>query len=123
MMDIWQFIVTALAAWRLAHLLVHEDGPFSVFARLRARAGLHQVVVDLPDGTTQIGWSATNTLAEGLMCLWCVSLWTAGGLLLVYLIPGTVHQVWYFATAWLAISALALGYHEGIARLRGTSGL
>ena len=34
------FIILALAAWRLAYMLVEEDGPGAVFSRLRYRAGV-----------------------------------------------------------------------------------
>jgi hypothetical protein len=33
------FVLTALAAWRLTHLLAYEDGPADAVARLRERLG------------------------------------------------------------------------------------
>jgi hypothetical protein len=32
--------VSILACWRVSHLVAHEDGPFDVVLRVRARAGL-----------------------------------------------------------------------------------
>ena len=56
----WRLLVAALATWRLAHLLVVEDGPFDLAARLRAR--LH---------------GGPFGLGRVLDCLHCTSLWLA----------------------------------------------
>ena len=32
-------VVSILACWRVSHLVAHEDGPFDVVLRVRARAG------------------------------------------------------------------------------------
>jgi hypothetical protein len=53
----------ALAAWRLTHLLVAEDGPFDIVVRLRRAAG---------DGF----WGAV------MDCFYCASLWVAAPLAL-----------------------------------------
>lgn len=56
-------MIVALAGWRLAHLLVEEDGPFSMFDRLRAGAGVGK------EG--EVGF-----FAGLLSCVWCASFWT-----------------------------------------------
>jgi len=56
-----RFVVAALAAWRVAHLLAYEDGPFAVVARLRAAAGRFGSLLD---------------------CFQCLSLWVAAPLAL-----------------------------------------
>ena len=56
-----EFLIGTLAAWRIAALLTREDGPFGVFARLRARAGSGEV-------------------GRGLQCLYCTSVWSAAPL-------------------------------------------
>jgi len=53
-----EFIVAGLATWRLAHLLAHEDGPFDLILRLRARAG-------------ESHWGRL------MDCPYCLSLWFA----------------------------------------------
>ncbi len=71
-----ELFVMALAAWRLAHLLVHEDGPGAIFARLRYWAGVRYVVrrgEQKPESLRV----AQGPLAEGLTCVWCVSVWAA----------------------------------------------
>ncbi|KKM96616.1 hypothetical protein LCGC14_1176320 [marine sediment metagenome] len=64
MTSVGEVIIIGLAAWRLASLLVFEDGPFAVFARLRQRVGL--------DDEGEIG-----RVAELLSCIWCTGFWMA----------------------------------------------
>lgn len=75
-------LILALASWRLASLLVQEAGPLDVFARFRAH----------------------STLAGLLDCVWCASVWTAAGMLLLWWIGG-IAQVFVYA---LAVSAAGL---------------
>ena len=105
-------IENCLAAWRLAHLLVEEDGPCAVFARLRYAAGL-RVVVTKGENGPQPARVAANTLAEGLTCIWCVSMWTAGLLVL-----GERFRSVRSLRRVLAVSAGACALQEGIAWLR-----
>lgn len=111
------FVLTALAAWRLASMLVNEDGPGAMFARLRRWAGINYVVRMGPDGQPDSMRVAQGALAEGLTCVWCVSVWTAGLFVLLSLIPyanvvvGVLRDV-------LAVSAAAILLHEGLERLR-----
>lgn len=116
-MSALEFGILALAAWRLAYMLVREDGPFAMFARLRRRAGLTQIIVNGPNGP-DVAWSASNTLAEGLQCVWCVSVWTATLLYGSTLLPHAYRIVWVLIYV-LAISAAAIAMHQIIERLRG----
>lgn len=52
------FVVCLLAVWRIAHLLVLEDGPFHGVVRLRAALGDSQ-------------------LGQAMDCFYCASLWIA----------------------------------------------
>lgn len=73
-----QIVIIGLAAWRLAYMLVKEDGPFEVFVRLRKRAERLKL----------------------LECVYCVTVWLAiGG----YLIRDTAQPV----LTVLAIAAVA----------------
>lgn len=65
----FDFFVLALATWRLASLLSREDGPFYLFARARHWAGVRY--------NEQSQMISTNHLAEGVLCLWCNSVWFA----------------------------------------------
>ena len=103
-----RLVVLALAAWRLASMLVDEDGPGGVFVRLRQAAGLKQAPVKTPAGWT-MAQTVSGPLAEALTCVWCLSVWTAAALNLRPL-------------AWLrfplAGSALAILLHEVLQWLR-----
>lgn len=72
----FDWFYNVLAAWRLAHLIVHEDGPWDVFVRLRYLAGVRWIVQQGASGPEPLR-VATTSLARGLTCLWCVSVWTA----------------------------------------------
>jgi hypothetical protein len=110
-------ITTILASWRLANLLVNEDGPFAVFARLRYAAGIRPLPVmsmeEMGGGELQARTFAMNTLAEGLTCVWCVSVWTAALFLLAAKVPGCA-----IVRRILAVSAGAILVHETIDRLQ-----
>jgi hypothetical protein len=54
----FRFLLAALATWRLAFLLVREDGPWRVFARLRNRAG-------------------NGFLSQLLGCVKCAGMWVS----------------------------------------------
>jgi hypothetical protein len=50
--------VGVLATWRVTHLIVEEDGPWDIVARLRRRAG-------------------AGVLGQLMDCFYCASLWVA----------------------------------------------
>lgn len=53
---IWRFVLSALAVWRMTHLLAEEDGPWDLVAGVRAALG---------DGF----WGRL------MDCFYCLSLW------------------------------------------------
>jgi hypothetical protein len=77
------FVLATLAVWRVAHLLVHEDGPKGLIAQLRTLAA-----------GTEIG--------RALDCVGCMSLWLA--------LPASVwvsRRLSEFLPTWLALSGAA----------------
>jgi len=91
-----EIIVLGLATWRLASLLSREDGPWAVFSRFRGFLGVEHDDHGNPRGT--------NTLAEGVLCLWCCSVWI--GLLL-----GALYYLWrdsWWLSLPFALSAAAI---------------
>ena len=114
----WDFAITSLAAWRLASLLVNEDGPGSAFARLRHAAGVRAVVVQGPGGKPESLKTAATPLAEALTCVWCTSVWTAGILLAAGRLPGRAGSAGRAVTVLLAASTGAIMAHEAIERCR-----
>lgn len=81
------WLLSALATWRLSSLLVNEDGPAHVFKRLRVWAELH-----------------SGFLADLLACVWCCSVWVAA---IMPFMPRPVRQ-------WLALSAAAILIEEAL---------
>lgn len=116
-MQLLDFVILCLAAWRLAHLLVKEDGPWQMFARLRKAAGVQSVPAITAQGV-QTGYLAENALAEGLLCVWCVSVWCAAFLVLGGLLP-IIGMFFTWLTRILAVSAGAILVQETLTRLRG----
>lgn len=80
-----------LAAWRLAAMLVYEEGPGNIFGRFRAHVGIPE------SGEIRDGF-----LPALLSCIWCTSVWTAALMVaLVYVGLAIVPEV-------LAAAAVAL---------------
>ncbi len=61
------FLIVALAVWRISSLLVNEEGPFGIFEKLRYLVG-----VRYDEHSERIG---TNVIAEVLTCVWCISIY------------------------------------------------
>lgn len=72
------FVLLGLGVWRLTSLLVEEDGPWDIFARLRHRVGVRYNENSKPFGK--------NVVAEGLTCMWCASIWIGAVFSLLYLL-------------------------------------
>lgn len=94
------FLILILATWRLASLLVVEDGPFDMFLLFRLKAGILYDQNGEPFGTS---W-----FSDGLACLWCVSVW-------VGLVTGIAYWLWP-DVKWVllpfALSSGAIVVHE-----------
>ena len=85
--SLWfRFVVAALATWRLTHLVVLEDGPFDVIARVRGALGRAGRVLD---------------------CFYCTSIWIAAPLALFV----TTRPVAWLCV-WPALSGLACIVHR-----------
>lgn len=65
-------IESALATWRLTHMLMFERGPFEVFTKVRELSGIeHEPVQGFP-----ISY-AENEVAKAFSCFLCLSVWVA----------------------------------------------
>lgn len=72
-----EFLLLALATWRISSLLVHEAGPGHIFVRIRSMAGVKYS----PDTFQQF---APTMLAEVFLCVWCMSIYIGTGWALFY---------------------------------------
>lgn len=70
------YLILALATWRLTSLLWTEDGPYEVFARLRQRIGVYY-----DDESKRQG---KNEIAKAFNCPDCLSVWVGSAVVLVY---------------------------------------
>lgn len=95
-MSILGFLALALFSWRLAYMLVKEDGPGNVFGYLRRIIGVREKLPGEANGRAT--FYGLNPVADALTCVYCTSVWTAAlgwGLLqtpaapLVYILAGS----------------------------------
>lgn len=91
MNDALLFVVFSLAVWRVARIIVAEDGPFDVLARLRERTGV----------VKQRTW-----IARGLMCVACISFWL--GLIVAIVVFGLSIESIAYGLALSAVSVILL---------------
>jgi hypothetical protein len=88
-----EFVVGALAVWRVTHLLQAEDGPFELVTRLRRSVG-------------------SGGLGELLDCFYCLSLWISAPLAL------WMDTQWRERVLlWLSLSAAAILLNRAVEAL------
>ena len=102
-----ELILLGLATWRITSLLCNEDGPFGIFRKLREKLG----IVHYDDG--QAMEYPNNFFGELFGCVWCLSVWVAGGLLLAYIFLPTLAI--YFSI-WLSLSTISIMVNDGLLR-------
>jgi len=105
--DVFTFAVLALAVFRLTRILIVDDGPFDVFLKIRAWAGVSR---DNGVTVTTKAWMWAGLLS----CHWCLSVWVAfpAALLWQGISPGAL-------AAWLALAGASSIIEEIVRRLRG----
>jgi hypothetical protein len=96
----FEFLLFALATWRVAYMLVGEDGPWLIFRRLRESTG----ITHDQDGAVLI--VPERTLPMLLSCVWCTSVWVSAGWTILWLLLPTPAVL---LATWLALSTLAIG--------------
>jgi hypothetical protein len=93
------FIMYALAVWRVSNILVNEEGPFQLASKLRQASGIEYS----KDTATSVAvsWPDWNPLH----CVLCTSVWVA---VIIRAIP-SIHPV--FAAS--AVAAFLEGWKNG----------
>jgi len=74
-----ELVIFGLATWRIASLLVQEDGPFYMFYRLREKVGIGH------DENRKVFMIPDRFFAQVLSCVWCSSIWVGFGWLAFWL--------------------------------------
>lgn len=97
-----QFLILALATWRLASLFANEKGPMQIFERFRLWVGVYW------DGS---GKTARTNFGRGLICVWCSSVWIAFVLAILFaLAPGQLILI----LSGLALSTVCVLIEEAL---------
>ena len=89
---ILKLILLPLATWRLYRLFATDTGWHRIFRRIRIKLGVHYAWHE--DGTPDYEhWTTPDgSIAEGLTCCWCASLWWGGLLtLLILFAPSLIY--------------------------------
>lgn len=96
-MIVW-LVLTAFGTYRIARMLVEEDGPFDVFGRFRARY------------TDDKRW-----FDRGIHCSLCVGFWVAGTLTFYLAIVDVVSWL-LWPVCWFGVAGAAAKIKEFWAR-------
>lgn len=101
-----KLLIIGLATWRIGHILAKEDGPFEIVKKIRKLFGT--VTDDQTDAE-----HGTNTLSEGILCIWCNTVWI-----------GLVFSVLFFdireiVQTTFALSAIAIAFDALLDRFYG----
>jgi hypothetical protein len=102
-MNLTDFIVLALATWRLTSLLVWEAGPWDILARMRHHLGVRY------DAESQR--YSDRMLGRMLICPWCASVWCGAAMASLYLLTPRL-SVWIGLP--LAFSAAAVMIEKAV---------
>lgn len=68
-MTLVDFVVLALATWRMASLLAKETGPFDVFMKIRKVFGI------IHDDDKNVAMVPETFFAQAISCVWCNSIY------------------------------------------------
>lgn len=94
MTNVLWFVILSFACYRLAQLIADDDGPLSIFGRIRQwvdrRAKVEQ------ENETGLIW---QSVADGINCHFCVGVWVAIPLGVVYSGIGWYTPIYIFAIA------------------------
>lgn len=91
MLNVLIFISAALATHRLSVAIAEEEGPFSLFTRLRGRLD--------PDQRTWLG--------RGVNCVFCVSFWVALPIALYLGVLG-LYDLWLTPLVWWGLAGAVM---------------
>ncbi len=94
--ELARVLIVGLAGWRLAHLIIDEDGPLASLARFRGWLGLY-------DSGEQSG------LQQLFTCVYCLSVWTSAAFWLLWGISVWIPGIMAASTVALIAHAVVEG--------------
>lgn len=107
-MNFTDFLILALATWRVSSLLVDERGPWDIFVKIRSLAGMthdeNGEVAEVPDGF----------FSQLLSCIWCTSVWTGLGIGVLYYLLGDLAVLIFLPLSLSSVAILLSGYIKSI---------
>jgi hypothetical protein len=101
------FVILALATWRIASLVAEEEGLFGWLEWVRNRIGVRYDEHSYAYGE--------NELADRMLCIWCSTPWIGAALTVLYLLAPTITR---WAATPLALSAVAIAVNARGIRYR-----
>lgn len=99
------WLILILGTWRITHMISQEDGPWDIFERLRVWLGVHYDENSIPYGA--------NTIAKGILCMWCFSVWTG---IIVYLFHNAYPEGTIAVLSPFALSAAVIFVELGVSK-------
>lgn len=118
------YIILALAIFRLAHMVSWEDGVLGLCSKLREKLGVESFLCvdnfhyednNLDDLEPVVYWCEGGPnlqhtfLAIGIKCTWCVSFWLS---LLFYILYVNFPEQTIFICIPIALNALAIWFNK-----------
>jgi hypothetical protein len=71
-------IILALTAYELTNLLVHQEGPFRIFERIREFFGLYEMEEEIVLDESRFAIFGHNLVGNILSCPYCTKVWMVG---------------------------------------------
>ncbi len=96
-------LILGLAVWRVSSLIVHEEGPWAIFRRLRYWVGERPEITMNRDGDRQD--NCVNHFCRGYICVACNSVWLGVIVVISYMLYSPLTLLLCLP---LALSALAV---------------
>ena len=106
MANITEAVIFFLAVWRMSKLVTEEEGPGMIFSRLRELSGAEYQ--GLPEQ-----WDVLTWYAKLLQCPYCLSVWVALFLSLLYITNQKLYRVVVMSLSGSAATVLIEDYTNG----------
>jgi len=97
-------LIIGLAVWRVSSLIVHEEGPWAVFRRLRYWVGERPEITMNRGGDRQD--SCTNHFCRGYICVACNSMWLGAIAVVLYMFLPSLTLLFCLPFAFSALAVV-----------------